>query len=35
MHIKNKKKKKISMKKVCDTIGISSISIQRYLKTIK
>lgn len=35
IHIKNVKKEKISMKKVCDTIGISSISIQRYLKTIK
>lgn len=34
LHMKNVKKK-ISMKKICDTIGISSISIQRYLKTLK
>lgn len=27
-------KKKISMKKICEVVGISSISIQRYLKTI-
>lgn len=28
-------KKKISMKKICEVIGISSISIQRYLKTLQ
>lgn len=28
-------KQKISMKKICEIIGISSISIQRYLKTLQ
>lgn len=34
-HLKTVKDKKLSMKKICDVIGISSISIQRYLKTLK
>ena len=35
LHLKKEKKKKISMKKICDVVGISSISIQRYLKSIQ
>lgn len=34
-HLKKTKTKKISMKQICEVTGISSISIQRYLKSKK